>query len=344
MQGIIPDSSVPITTGTVPDLGVPKLEKGKVPSTNYPKIEYNAPEQINRVYRPDEFDYSESAWGGFINNGLGAAMLASDLPTFDVQQGYDAEAALLAQEKELGYQVNDVDREHLLRSRSEGEFQYRQFQIDEKAEGLRKMSANPLSGVLGASVDADVFLGYGIGAASRVAKIGRAATAASLTVGTAAGTAGTYAYAYGDAPFSTTDAAVHVAIASSLAFLYGTGFKYAKKGVDAPPVGRPEAPVGDAVPVQPLTPAPSTPSGATAPVELPVEAPQVPQAAIAQEQPPLIIKTGVNIGQAKQFAKQRKAERQSANRRIMDDPDNATDDDILNAIDNSNDIDFKGVL
>lgn len=238
MQGIIPDSSVPITTGTVPDLGVPKLEKGKVPSTNYPKIEYNAPEQINRVYRPDEFDYSESAWGGFINNGLGAAMLASDLPTFDVQQGYDAEAALLAQEKELGYQVNDVDREHLLRSRSEGEFQYRQFQIDEKAEGLRKMSANPLSGVLGASVDADVFLGYGIGAASRVAKIGRAATAASLTVGTAAGTAGTYAYAYGDAPFSTTDAAVHVAIASSLAFLYGTGFKYAKKGSE----GTPKAP------------------------------------------------------------------------------------------------------
>ena len=345
MQGIIPDSSVPIKTGTVPDLGTPDVNAntGQVKPIVFPKPEYTPEDPLNRVYRPDEFGYSAAIWGGFVNNGMGAALLASDMPAFEVQQGYDAEAALLVQEKELGYQVGDVDREHLLRSRSEGEFQYRQFQIDEKAQGMRAMAARPFTGLVGASADVDVVLGYGIGAASRVAKLGRAATATNLTVGTVAGTTGTYAYAYGDAPFSNTDAAVHVAVASSLAFLYGTGFKYAKKGEEAATAkGSPEAPVGDAVPSQPLTPAPSSSAGATAPIEDAIGAVQ-PQA-ITQEQPPLIIKKGVNRGQAKQYAKQRKAAKKAANRRIVDDPVNASDDDILKTIDDSDDPEFKGVL
>lgn len=239
---IIPDSSVPITTGTAPDLGpinpsVGHVQGASAPATGlFPKPEYAPRVEKPKNYRPAEFGISEAVWGGMLQTAWAAAMMANDMPAFEVVPNYDAEAELIKMEQELRYQVQDDDRRHLLRSRSPGEFMYRQFQLDEKARGLQAMAARPVLGVLGAAADVDIALGYGIGAASRIAGASRAATMANLTVGTGAGTAGTYAYAGDRAPFNTADAATHVALSSSLAFLYGTGFKYAKKGEETPPV------------------------------------------------------------------------------------------------------------
>ena len=193
----IPDSSVPITTGTAPDLGpinpsVGQVQGASVPTTGlFPKPEYTPRVEEPKNYRPAEFGISEAVWGGMLQTAWAAAMMANDMPAFEVVPNFDAEAELLKMEQELRYQVSNDDREHLLRSRSPGEFMYRQFQIDEKARGLQAMAARPIAGMLGATADVDIVLGYGIGAASRIAGASRAVTMANLTVGTAAGTAGT---------------------------------------------------------------------------------------------------------------------------------------------------------
>ena len=167
------------------------------------------------------------------------------------------------------------------------------------------MAARPIAGMLGATADVDIALGYGIGAASRIAGASRAATMANLVVGTAAGTAGTYAYAGDRAPFNTADAAAHVAFSSSLAFLYGTGFKYSK----------------------PITNRPSSPMNRVADdfeMDAPIERNVIP----AKPVPPT----------APEVPKPKKKKRNSkvASKKVTAKPEEATDEDLLDAIDDFN--------
>lgn len=318
---IIPDSSVPISTGTVPDLGVP-VSTGTVKQepTLYPKPTYAPQPATPKSILPKEFGVSEAVWGGMMQTAWAAAMMANDMPAFDVQPGYDAEAELLSLEQEQQYQVSNDDREHLLRSKSPGEFMYRQFQIDEKTQSAEAMAARPVLGTLGAVADVDIALGYGIGAVSRAASLGRAATMGNLTIGTGAGTTGTYAYAGPDAPFNTTDAAVHIALSTSLAFLYGTGFKYKQPIPTKVPMGTIDNSALD-FEMDTL-------------VERVVKEPASPA--------PLIINRGAD---STTIPKPKKPKRQSktASKKITKDPEQATDSDLLDAIDDSTDDDFKNL-
>ena len=314
---IIPDSSVPITTGTAPDLGPINPSVGQVQGASatatglFPRPEYTPKVEEPKNYRPAEFGISEAVWGGMLQTAWAAAMMANDMPAFEVVPNFDAEAELIKMEQELRYQVQDDDREHLLRSRSPGEFMYRQFQLDEKARGLQAMAARPVAGMLGAAADVDIALGYGIGAASRIAGVSRAVTMTSLTAGTAAGTAGTYAYAGDRAPFNTADAAAHVAFSSSLAFLYGTGFKYNK----------------------PITNRQSSPMNRVADdfeMDVPIERNVIPAKSVTL---PAIVIT----------SPKKKRNSRVASKKVTSKPEEATDEDLLDAIDDFNDDDFKGL-
>lgn len=284
----VPDSSVPISTGTAPDLGVMQTPDTPVATqdtvVDYPEPQFQPDNTVNPVYTPREATIPKAVWGGMMQTAWAAALMANDMPTFQSIPTYDANADLDAVELDQQYQLPTEDRDYLLKSGSPQEFAYRRFQLDEKRTGLLDMAARPGWGMLGATADVDLALGYGLGLASKAAKLNKAATLSTLTAGTAIGTTGTYVAAGDKSPYNTVDAATHVALSSSLAFLYATGFKYKQP---LPKVlGFPEPPIPAAAPK----------------VDVPLSTP------------------GTSPG-----------------KRVTDSPETATDDDILEAIEDIDD-------
>jgi hypothetical protein len=136
------------------------------------------------------YGYWESVTAGHQITALNAAYDYINKPEFETIRGYDPSIQIKLDETKFGIFRTDAQKEHLLRSRSPDDYNWRTKVLTEEANDAKRIQQNTGMAFVGMVADVDIAVGYGITKVANLAKLEKGGRVAAHVTGNAAATAG----------------------------------------------------------------------------------------------------------------------------------------------------------
>lgn len=157
-------------------------------ATEQPRVPSPEPSFDVNVQVPN-YGYWESVTAGHQTTALNAAYDYINKPEFETIRGYDPSIQIKLDETKFGIFRTDAQKEHLLRSRSPDDYNWRTKVLTEEANDAKRIQQNTGMAFVGMVADADIAVGYGITKVANLAKLEKVGRVAAHVTGNAAATA-----------------------------------------------------------------------------------------------------------------------------------------------------------
>lgn len=206
-------------------------------ATEQPRVPSPEPSLDVNVQVPN-YGYWESVTAGHQTTALNAAYDYIGKPEFETIRGYDPSIQIKLDETKFGIFRTDAQKEHLLRSRSPDDYNWRTKVLTEEANDAKRIQQNTGMAFVGMVADVDIAVGYGITKVANLAKLEKGGRVAAHVTGNAAATAGLMSAGNQVRPMTTAEIIEYtlaVAAGSALGEVLRTRSKVLAAPEPAPP-------------------------------------------------------------------------------------------------------------